>query len=81
MPPAKKMGMKEAIVVVLEEADGALHYRDITSRIRRKNLIESKGKTLEQSVSAKLATCAKREDTFKRTAPGVYGLRVSARRR
>ena len=68
------MDMKAAAEKVIRDAGKPLHYRDVTKRMLKAELITTKGKTVEQSVSAKLATCAKREDTFKRTAPGVYDL-------
>jgi HB1/ASXL restriction endonuclease-like protein with HTH domain len=77
-PSAKKKGasidMKEGAVRVLRRAHGPLHYREMWSRIAAEGKVVTKGATPAQSLSAKLATCAKRGDTFVKTAPGVYDL-------
>lgn len=69
-----KIDMKEGARRVLARAGKPLHYRDITTRMLKEGKVETSGKTPQQSMSAKLATCAKKEDTFKRVAPGVYDL-------
>lgn len=73
--PAKEVDMKEGARRVLARAKGPLHYQEITNRMLAEGLVKTKGKTPSQSVSAKLATNAAREDTFVRVAPGVYDLK------
>jgi hypothetical protein len=70
----KGIDMKEGARRVIARAKGPLHYQEITKRMLDEGKVVTKGKTPAQSVSAKLATCAARQDTFVRTGPGVYDL-------
>lgn len=70
-----KVDMKEAARQVLTRAKGPLHYQEITKRMLKDGSVKVLGKTPAQSMSSKLSTCAAKEDTFVRVAPGIYGLR------
>ena len=71
---AAGIDMKEGARQVLARAKGPLHYREITKRMLADGKVKTKGATPAQSVSAKLATCAKKGDTFTRVSPGIYDL-------
>ena len=45
----------DAVATVLAEADGPLHYSEITERMLAKGLWNSRGKTPESTVNARLA--------------------------
>lgn len=70
-----KIDMKEGARRVLARAKGPLHYQEITKRMLDEGTVSVTGKTPAQSMSAKLSTCAAREDTFVRVSPGVYDLK------
>ena len=56
---AEESKWKDAILEVLGEADGSLHYKIIWERIREKGLRKNFGKTPEQTVAAKLGELQK----------------------
>jgi len=71
------MKILDAVAVVLDEANGPLHFKEITQQIIRKKLWKKKGKTPEASVNAALSVdIADFKDTtrFRRIKPGVYAL-------
>jgi len=73
------MGVKDAIITVLEEAGEALHTQDITDRILSKGLWKSTGKTPAATVSARLYSDIKKmgEDSpFILHAPQTFGLKT-----
>ena len=49
------MRLIDAVAVALAEADGPLHYREITERVLAKGYWNSRGKTPEATVNARLA--------------------------
>ena len=49
------MRVIDAVAVVLAEADGPLHYSEITERMLAKGLWNSRGKTPEATINARLA--------------------------
>lgn len=72
------MGVKDAIIKVLEEAGEALHARKITDRILSKGLWKSTGKTPAATVSASLYSNIKKrgEDSpFILHSPQTFGLK------
>lgn len=72
------MNALDAAVAVLGEADGPLHYREITRRMLFKGLWTTSGKTPWATVNAQLAVEIKdkgRESRFVRTRSGMYALR------
>lgn len=72
------MGVKDAIIKVLEEAGEALHAQEITDRVLSKGLWKSAGKTPGATVSARLYSDIKQkgEDSpFILHAPQTFGLR------
>jgi restriction system protein len=73
------MNSLDAAKAVLQKAEKALHYKEITRRMLDQGLWETKGKTPEATVNARLAVEIKKngtESTFQRTKPGVFALRV-----
>lgn len=66
----------DAIQRVLENADGALHYTDISERIVSQGLRTSVGATPAATVASYLRTSlSKKNSPFLRTGRGEYGLR------
>lgn len=73
------MGVKDAIITVLEEAGDALHTQEITDRILSKGLWKTSGKTPAATVSARLYSDIKKmgEDSpFILHAPQTFGLKT-----
>ncbi|MYC35296.1 MAG: hypothetical protein F4X66_00030, partial [Chloroflexi bacterium] len=67
----------DAAFVVLHEAGRPLHYREITSQIIERNLWETQGKTLWDTVAARLGDDIRRfgeESRFVRSGSGMFGL-------
>ena len=67
----------DAVAAVLEEADGPLHYSEITERMLAKGLWNSRGKTPEATVSARLAVDIRDQGAashFVRLSRGRYKL-------
>ncbi len=74
------MGLKDAIIKVLEEAGEALHTQEITDRILSKGLWKSTGKTPAATVSARLYSDIKKNgeaSPFMLYAPQPFGLKES----
>jgi hypothetical protein len=74
------LGWREAIVKVLTDAAGPLHYTDITDRIVEQQLRTEFGATPARTVNATIATSLSGDgDTspFVRVGRGVYGLRLA----
>ncbi|MCO6043332.1 HTH domain-containing protein [Aeoliella sp. ICT_H6.2] len=66
-----------AITHVLTEADGPLHYREITKRALASGLWKTRGTSPEATVNAHLSGSIKRDGSkspFRKHARGVYGL-------
>ena len=70
------MNSLDAAAVVLGEADGPLHYREISERILERGLWQTSGKTPWDTVNARLAVDIKRgaDSRFRRVAPGMFTL-------
>ncbi|MEW6621013.1 MAG: HTH domain-containing protein [bacterium] len=69
---------QEAIVKVLMEAGGALHYQDITERILSKKIKKSVGATPHSTVAAKITSSIKHDgiqSPFVKVAKGTFALR------
>ncbi len=67
----------DAIVQVLEDSSGPLHYREITRRILKRGLWNPSGKTPEATIAAQLSVDINRTDRPSqvcRIRPGVYSL-------
>lgn len=76
------MDVLEAAEVVLREAGGPLHYRDLIERILKRRLWASDAKTPEATLNSRLARDINENGTesrFVRTAPGTFVLRESRR--
>lgn len=72
------MTFLEAAEKILSEAEGPLHYREITRIAQARGYLESHGKTPEATMYAQIVTAIKsRGDAcvFARVAPGVVALR------
>lgn len=72
------MTLLEAVEVVLGEAGGPLHYKEITERILARRLWATAGQTPAATLNSALAVHIQEKDQdslFIRTAPGVFGLR------
>jgi len=65
------VSLKDAIVQVLGEADGPLHYREICKQVLERGLWKTSGMTPCDTVSARLAT---NTSLFVRTQRGIYDL-------
>ena len=77
----KPMTFVEAARAVLADAEGPLHYREITRRALDRNLLVSSGKTPEETLNARLCVDLKQHgdaSEFIRTAPGLFALRVKS---
>lgn len=66
------MNWEEAIVRVLTEEGGPMHYVEITQRIISKGYYEPRGVTPENSVGMYLR---RNSDLFERVGKGVYKLK------
>ncbi|RAL20085.1 hypothetical protein DL240_18830 [Lujinxingia litoralis] len=67
----------EATKIVLADADGPLHYREITRRVLERGLWSTTGATPHETIGAQLAVHIKnRGDSsdFRRSSPGHYEL-------
>lgn len=74
----KEMGWAEAIILILKEARGSLHYTEITDRILEQGLRKDIGATPASTVNANLSSDIKHhpdETLFSRTNPGEYCLK------
>jgi len=73
-----EMSWHDAIVNVLKEAGGALHYQEITERILSKELRKAAGATPSATVNAQISTSIKHErdkSPFVRVSRGSFALR------
>lgn len=68
-----KMSMNAAAKQILGRARGPLHAHEVCKRALEQKLVETKGKTPEQTMAARLAV-GTRKGEFKRTAPNTYTL-------
>ena len=72
------VSFKLAAIKILEDAKEPLHYEEITKRALEKNLIETSGKTPEETMNSQISTDIKhRSDKtpFLRAKPGYFGLK------
>ena len=77
-----EMSWKDAAKKVLEDADGPLHYQDITDRILGQGLKTTAGATPAATVNATISSAILKEGSagaFERTGPGKYGLRTGGK--
>ena len=73
------MRVIDAVAAVLAEADGPLHYGEITERMLAKGLWNSRGKTPEATVNARLAVDIRDQGAasrFVRVSRGRFALNV-----
>lgn len=68
-----KMSMTEAAKKILGRSKKPLHAHEIARRAIAQKLIETKGKTPEQTMAARLAV-GTRKGEFERTAPNTFTL-------
>ncbi len=71
----------DAAAIVLKDANGPLHYREITERMLARKLWITEGRTPWETVSAQLAediSVAGSASRFVRDGPGVFALSASA---
>jgi len=71
------MSALDAAVMVLKDAGGPLHYREITQRILATGRWTTKGKTPEATVNAQIGTDIKKRgqaSRFVRTGPGIFAI-------
>ena len=74
-----EMSWKDAAQKVLEDADGPLHYKDITDRIIDQGLKTTTGATPADTVNATISTAILKEGStgvFERTGSGYYRLKT-----
>ena len=67
----------DAVAAVLRDADGPLHYKEITKRMLARELWTTKGKTPWDSVNSRIAVDIKNQGTtsrFVRVRPGLFAL-------
>ena len=72
------MNLVNAIIQVLTEADGPLHVRDITERILGQGLWQTRGKTPDATVGARLYTDIKEKgeaSLFEQTGAAAFSLK------
>ena len=72
------MNLVDAIIQVLTEADGPLHLREITERILGQGLWQTRGKTPDATVGARLYTDIKEKgeaSLFEQTGIGIFSLK------
>ncbi len=72
------MGVRDAAIKVLKEADGPLHAREITKRILSQGLWKTTGKTPAATVSARLYSDIKKngdDSPFILNGPQTFGLK------
>ena len=69
------MTFLEAAIELLYQTGGPLHFKDLTERAIRKNLLSHVGKSPEQAMQTSLAQEAKKGGLLVRTKPGVFGLK------
>jgi len=72
------VSFKLAAIKILEEAKTPLHYEELTKRALEKNLVETSGKTPEETMKSQINTDIKNKgdkSAFVRAEPGVFGLR------
>ncbi len=75
------MGVREAVLKVLQETGHPLHVKTITERILDKGLWQSNGKTPHATVAARLYADIKKngdDSPFVQTAPQTFGVRPDA---
>lgn len=71
-----KKSFKSVAKKILVSVGKPLHYKDITERALKNNLIESNGKTPWATMNAQLSIEIKNENSdFYRSKPGYYGLK------
>ena len=68
------LSWEEAISQVLSDAEGPMHYRDITEEILSGGLLTTVGKTPSATVRNAIYRMLDRGESIVRTAPGVYCL-------
>ena len=70
------LSMREAAILVLEQAAVPLHYRTITKRALAQGLMRTDGKTPHFTLGCVLSRSVKRADSqFVRVDDGVYALK------
>lgn len=72
------MNLVDAIIQVLTEADGPLHVRDITERVLGQGLWQTRGKTPDATVGARLYTDIKDKgeaSLFEQTGTSIFSLK------
>ncbi|MEA2056755.1 MAG: winged helix-turn-helix domain-containing protein [Patescibacteria group bacterium] len=71
-----KKSFKSATKDVLKDAEEPLHYRDITEKSLKNNLIETNGKTPWATINVQLSVDIGNEDSdVYRSKPGFYSLK------
>lgn len=73
-----KLSWKEAIIRILTDAKGPLHYRTITEEIMTRKLVETKGATPADTVGSQITSSIKSDgekSPFVKVARGTFGLR------
>ena len=78
---AKEMTWKKAILKVLQEADGAMHYKEIAEAIVNNEYRSNIGATPAATVSANITTSIKKEgekSPFRKVGKGEYIVRSSS---
>jgi hypothetical protein len=78
-PAARNLSWEDAIQQVLKDADGALHYAEISERIVSKGLRQSVGATPAATVAANLSSSLKEKSSpYLRVGRGQYTLKTVA---
>jgi restriction system protein len=78
---SNNLTMLEAATKVLQDASQPLHYREIWRRIESRGIVNSRGRTPEQTLNSRLSVDIARNGSasrFRRTDPGIYGLASSS---
>lgn len=69
------MNFLDAAYTILKQSDIPLHYAEITRRAIAKNILDTKGKTPEASMGARLYVDTKNSNSrFKRISRNIFGL-------
>ncbi len=76
--PAKEPSWEDAIVTVLEAAEGTMHYSDIAERLSSQHLKSKVGANPAATVAATLSKLLEKDDSLiQKTGRGQFALKSS----
>jgi hypothetical protein len=77
-PATPHLSTLDAAKVVLEQAGGPLHVKELAEKILALPGVKLAGKTPAQTVAAAVGTAARKGDRFVKTAPNTFDLKDRA---